>query len=332
MISEMLDLDEADIIIYSQVAQQFECTIDHLVKVTRIPENEVRRSVARLVDTGLACSEQVGRYRATLDGPKTLVERLRTEVDIEYGRQRSKLTNLQSELTGLLKRYSTLSSIHAGPSIDRISNPETSNIWIAELMCGTRHEILRVRRPRSPQQARQDEAAEEKALDRGIAVRAIYPTIMTTDVRFRGQLIHQLHAGAQLRAVPDPPVDMLVLDRQVGVLSEEENDGGPGGKLILRGRSVVGALHALFESCWSQSSNIGSYIGADPDRESVCPLEPADFAMISLLSGGAKDEVVAREMGVSVRTVRRRISEILHVLNASSRFQMGVLAVRHGWL
>ena len=331
MISEMLGLDEADTIIYSQVAQQFECTIDHLVKVTGVPENEVRRSLTRLVDAGLACSEQMGRYRATLDGPKTVVERLRAEVDIEYGRQRSKITNLQSELTGLLKRYPTLSSNHAGPSIDQISNPETSNIRIAELMCGTRHEILRVRRPRSPQQARQDEAAEEKALDRGIAVRAIYPTIMTTDVRFRGQLVHQLHAGAQLRAVPDPPVDMLVLDRQVGVLSEE-NDGGPGGKLILRGRSVVGALHALFESCWSLSSDIGSYIGAAPDREGVCPLELADFAMISLLSGGAKDELVAREMGISVRTVRRRISEILHVLNASSRFQMGVLAVRHGWL
>ena len=134
MISEMLDLDEADIIIYSQVAQQFECTIDHLVKATGVPENEVRRSLTRLVDAGLACSEQMGRYRATLDGPETVVERLRTEVDIQYGRQRSKITNLQSELTGLLKRYPKLSSIHAGPSIDRISNPETSSIRIAELM------------------------------------------------------------------------------------------------------------------------------------------------------------------------------------------------------
>ena len=55
------------------------------------------------------------------------------------------------------------------------------------------------------------------------------------------------------------------------------------------------------------------------------------FLLRQLLSG-AKDEQIARTMGLSLRTVRRRIAELMIELGADTRFQAGAEAVRRGWL
>jgi DNA-binding NarL/FixJ family response regulator len=47
------------------------------------------------------------------------------------------------------------------------------------------------------------------------------------------------------------------------------------------------------------------------------------MAILRLLSAGQKDEAAARSMGVSVRTYRRRVAELMALLGAESRFQAG---------
>ena len=50
------------------------------------------------------------------------------------------------------------------------------------------------------------------------------------------------------------------------------------------------------------------------------------------LAAGAKDEQIARTMGLSLRTIRRRIADLMIELGADTRFQAGAEAVRRGWL
>ncbi|GAA1550664.1 hypothetical protein GCM10009804_04040 [Kribbella hippodromi] len=47
-----------------------------------------------------------------------------------------------------------------------------------------------------------------------------------------------------------------------------------------------------------------------------------------LLSTGAKDAAIARELGLSLRTVRTEISALIAGLGAKSRFQAGCLLIR----
>ena len=42
--------------------------------------------------------------------------------------------------------------------------------------------------------------------------------------------------------------------------------------------------------------------------------------------------MIARKLGISLRTVRRRMAELMSDLGADTRFQAGVEAVRRGWL
>ncbi|HEX6875106.1 MAG TPA: helix-turn-helix domain-containing protein, partial [Nocardioidaceae bacterium] len=64
--------------------------------------------------------------------------------------------------------------------------------------------------------------------------------------------------------------------------------------------------------------------GEDPDGQRRL--------LLHQLTRGAKDEQIARTLGVSLRTVRRRIAELMDELGADSRFQAGAEAVRRGWL
>ena len=50
--------------------------------------------------------------------------------------------------------------------------------------------------------------------------------------------------------------------------------------------------------------------------------------LLQQLAAGAKDEQIARALGISLRTVRRRVAGLLIELGVDSRFQAGVEAVR----
>ena len=54
--------------------------------------------------------------------------------------------------------------------------------------------------------------------------------------------------------------------------------------------------------------------------------------MLEILQLGVTDDVAAKRLGVSVRTVRRRVAAVMELLGASSRFEAGVRAAQAGWL
>ncbi|WP_238430957.1 LuxR C-terminal-related transcriptional regulator [Frankia nepalensis] len=62
------------------------------------------------------------------------------------------------------------------------------------------------------------------------------------------------------------------------------------------------------------------------------PPSPSELLLLRLLADGAKDEAAARSLGVSVRTVRRMVADLMRRLDARSRFQAGILAKHRGWL
>ncbi|MFD5423824.1 hypothetical protein ACFWJT_38140, partial [Streptomyces sp. NPDC127069] len=59
---------------------------------------------------------------------------------------------------------------------------------------------------------------------------------------------------------------------------------------------------------------------------------PPHRRLLRLLAGGAGDEVIARELGISRRTFFRRLQILMARLGAENRFQMALQAQRNGWL
>jgi DNA-binding NarL/FixJ family response regulator len=54
----------------------------------------------------------------------------------------------------------------------------------------------------------------------------------------------------------------------------------------------------------------------------------ADAKLVELLELGMKDEAIARYLGVSLRTVRRRVASLMSVNGVDTRFQLGWVLAR----
>jgi DNA-binding NarL/FixJ family response regulator len=57
-----------------------------------------------------------------------------------------------------------------------------------------------------------------------------------------------------------------------------------------------------------------------------------DRKLLGLLATGATDATIAKQLGLSDRTVHRRIHALITRLGVSTRLQAGYEACRRGWL
>ena len=153
-------------------------------------------------------------------------------------------------------------------------------------------------------------------------MRTVYPIGLLADADQLAAVRLWLSQGEQARVAPDVPTRMIVFGSEAAVIDltfdqESETD------LIVRSPVLVAALRELFELVWTHAVAVSH---ADMDTAN-----DERKRLIELLSLGQKDEYVARHLGVSLRTVRRRVADLLTELGAATRFQAGMEAVRRGW-
>lgn len=162
-----------------------------------------------------------------------------------------------------------------------------------------------------------------EAVSRGRSSRAIYPARAWREARDVLEL--RASVGEQVRLLPSLPTRLIVIGTTHAVLPEPLGYADEPRSLV-RQPGLVHALTLWFEALWEQASPLhGARDGAGgPPRE--------DRFLLRLLAQGAKDEQIARVLGISLRTVRRRVAAMMTELGVDSRFQAGVEAVRRGWL
>lgn len=91
----------------------------------------------------------------------------------------------------------------------------------------------------------------------------------------------------------------------------EHGDAGEVGYRLTRCVSTIGALRSLFALQWSMGMPWHEAEKGAPD-------------ILHLLARGLTDEQVAKELSVSVRTVSRRVTELMRAAGARTRFELGV--------
>lgn len=160
-------------------------------------------------------------------------------------------------------------------------------------------------------------------VQQGRASRAIYPVRAWKDNRTTLEL--RASVGEHVRLLPELPTRMFIIGTTHAVLPEPLGFVDEPRSLV-RQPGLVQALTLWFESLWERASPLPE---EGRPRESHSELQRF---LLTQLAQGAKDEQIARTLGLSLRTVRRRIAGLMSELGADSRFQAGVEATRRGWL
>ncbi|HEX6684671.1 MAG TPA: helix-turn-helix transcriptional regulator [Candidatus Limnocylindrales bacterium] len=123
--------------------------------------------------------------------------------------------------------------------------------------------------------------------------------------------------GAQIRLAHGVPANLALADRTTALMQLETS------VLMVRPGRLLDALGALFEAIWS---------GATPVTSESPALDEQDRSVLSLLVAGLTDDAVGARLGMSRRTVARKVHRLMSETGAHSRLQLGWWARERNWL
>ncbi|MFC9975286.1 LuxR C-terminal-related transcriptional regulator [Spirillospora sp. NPDC127200] len=171
-----------------------------------------------------------------------------------------------------------------------------------------------------------DRPLVRQTLERGVSLRVIYQDSVRNHAPMLRYVEWLVGEGALVRMFPTVPAPMAVFDQETALVPLKAADG-PAEALEVQTPAIATALAVLFEQYWDMATPFGT---APPlDENGLSSLERA---LLCLWSHGMTDQASARELGVSLRTVRRMASDLMKRLGARSRFEAGVRVVERGWM
>jgi hypothetical protein len=234
----------------------------------------------------------------------------------------------------LLQVRAAIQALNTEYQIGRRDNPGelveilTGEVEVAqrfgELQESCSEEMMLFDRP--PYAAPPDNPRQPSVLARGVRWRTIYaPESMHRENAYE-HVQAMIRAGEEARTLPGLPMKLVIVDRRVALLPLTLETGIQQSAVIHRS-TLLDAMATLFEVFWERALPV--------HPESECPAEPLsadDRRLLSMLVTGAKDEAIARELDIGVRTLGRRMQRLLQLLDAETRFQAGIQASRRGWI
>lgn len=119
-------------------------------------------------------------------------------------------------------------------------------------------------------------------------------------------------SGFEVRVLSTAARFTLYSGRAVVLSEGSSSEEGSGTEVhrVLQGRAILESLEQFFETLW-QLAVPWEGIGGETSR------------ILHLLAQGWTDVKIADEMGLSMRTVSRRVSEAMALQGARSRFELG---------
>ncbi|WP_254898020.1 helix-turn-helix transcriptional regulator [Kitasatospora sp. NA04385] len=118
--------------------------------------------------------------------------------------------------------------------------------------------------------------------------------------------------------------EVMVVDGR-GALVRSAAGHADGAAVAVHDTAVVRALDLLFAGAWSRARPLARHLDFRPRLD-----HDQARRVLEMLSDGRTDESAAQQLGVSLRTYRRHVAEIMRELGANSRFQAGFRAVELG--
>jgi len=164
------------------------------------------------------------------------------------------------------------------------------------------------------------------ALERGVAIRNVYQQSVLNDRPTLDYARWMRSLGGMSRTVPMVPIRLTIVDRTTALVPIDPNLSSLGA-IEVRGGSLLVALCSLFDLVWQQGAPFG-----EPPSVDEKGLVGQEAAILALIAAGLTDEAAGRRLGLSERTVRRTVSDLMRRLDATSRFQAGVVAAQRRWV
>lgn len=311
---EILGLTDAEEAVYEALVHAPELTVDAVVDA--MAGADVRETLRRLEAMELIRATERG-YVA--EPPDIVLQRL-------LARQRTGLDDAAARVRELDQHYRDHrvgprdSPVEVVPGVDAIGRIYAMHRTSRDL----------VRAFETPPYAELVEGEEYGALgaegiSRGVYYRIVYSKDAVAEQGFPELLAGVAAGGEEARVAREVPLRLTIFDDTAAVIPVHTGSMLSNGILIVRSGALLDALIALFESVWARGVPLehNGGIATAPD-DGAAAVDALDDVLVALLTAGMSDHAIARSLDISVRTVGRRVRQVLTALNATTRFQAGV--------
>jgi DNA-binding CsgD family transcriptional regulator len=130
--------------------------------------------------------------------------------------------------------------------------------------------------------------------------------------------------GIQVRVADSPLHELVLADERMALVRWDVGETGEQA-IAAQGHAILRALYAVFTWVWDSAVPAVDY-----RRLGTRAQDGLTQQILVLLNAGYKDDAAARHLGLSVRTYRRHVAELMRDLGAASRFQAGARAAELG--
>ncbi|MFB7541875.1 transcriptional regulator TrmB [Streptomyces zaomyceticus] len=179
-----------------------------------------------------------------------------------------------------------------------------------------------------------ENTAEPVAIGRGVHFRAVLDRAVLAEPGIVDDAIESLGKGVHLRVADELPMKLVLADADLGLVPLAVTAAGEPGAVLLHRSGLLDALDALFETVWrtARPLELGTGGETDPTVEVGTP-GPTDLdrRILALLLAGLTDLTAAAQLGLSPRTLHRRLRHLMDLAGVRTRMQLGAHAMRNGW-
>ncbi|WP_024758928.1 S8 family serine peptidase [Streptomyces exfoliatus] len=270
-------------------------------------------------------SGQYGAYAGVLtakDTAGTLLGSTRISTFVEPIRHDLELDSLDE-----IYRAATLGH-GATEVVDVIHGTEAVRERVGHMQLGARKEIMNfVKAPFFSPGSMTDEAV----IERGVHYRVMVErSMLDGGAPSFDEIIRARAAGERVRIADSVPLKLFIVDRELAIVPLLGSaNAAKEGALLVHECSLLDALIALFESEWEKATPFVTSAGALQDAPVIDDL---GAQILSLSLTGLTDQAIAAQLRTSMRTVQRRISQMMDATKVQNRMQLGFRAARLGWL
>jgi len=327
---EPLGLSSTEERIYDTLVTGPAMTVTELTRQIGIPRARVARAVPVLTAKGLVTRLPGRAARFSAVDPAVAVSALAQHQEQALAQARDRMREL-ADVFG-----SRRNGTHPAEQVEIIDGAD--NVWSTSvrLQHAAAEQIRAFDTPPYLEPHPDQENADERALlSKGVTARCVYAR---SAVLFPGRYTHiqaAIRSGECVRVTASLPMKMMICDSQMALIPVlPVAEAGPSAAYVIYPSSLLDALAALFEAYWDRALplNLAATSLPGDEQEGRGGVTPADHRILALLAAGATDDAIGRATGRSMRTVQRRIRELMHLVDAQTRFQLGMAATHRRWI
>ncbi len=321
---DVLGLDETEAALYRALVGMSSASPAEVADLVDVEVPRAAHLLTSLESKGLIARSGSGAERFIASPPSIALGALMV-------RRQDELRQAELELEALTELYRAGAAVRTAVDVvDVVLGVDAVRQRFSQLQMGAKEEVLAFVRTGTLAVSREENIEEGRAIDRGVSYRVVVEREVAQMEGFFESAMEALEHGEQIRVASRLPTRLLLVDRELAFVPTSTEGDRSVGALIVRQSGLLDGVLALFESVWQQAAPM---VQGDDGVSTSGPeqLSGVDTRIVSLLRAGLTDHAIGAQLGLSMRSVQRRVRHLMDLAGVDTRFQLGVEAALRRW-